>query len=79
MHTTMIGRKHPLASTEGLHADPSAPAGSSGRPLGDLSKIRRGRFLMGIRCSCGKTSLVYAGAVEGKEPIPCPTCGLDLR
>ena len=34
---------------------------------------------MGIHCTCGRTSLVYAGAIEGKDPVPCPTCGLDLR
>ena len=79
MRSTSLERQRHEPDGAHFHIDPKAPLGTSARPLGDLRTLRRGRFLMGIRCVCGSTSLVFAGAIDGDAPVPCPKCGSDLR
>lgn len=54
--------------------------GSLESPLGQPHPDPRApRFLLGLRCDCGKTLVVHAGALEDTQTLSCPHCQASLR
>src|SRR5687768_7118289 len=68
----------PAADAGALHIiDPEAPLGTHRRPLGNPEHAARS-YLLGLRCTCGATSLAYSAAVDASESLACPRCATSL-